>query len=218
MRHFILSGAVSRHPFRMVAATATGQLITQTSLTLLRPSRLTGAAAGTVDLSAIAPAAYERLTLAARTAEETRRCRRRLASGRSATWTHAARNGRMPPHSCPARCRARCRFITCQYWSASRPIINMPRVLLRRHSRHALATIRKAMRAGHGRSLVASSPLPPSGHARRNPTGSHIHRWNLRGRILELGHFVRRRSIHQTDAAFRPHRQGPARRPLIRSK
>ena len=71
----------------------------------------------------------------------------------------------MPPHSCPARCRARRRLITWQCWPAPRLIINLFRLLLRRHWRHPLQRDQEnGARRGMASLWSGLPPLPPAGH------------------------------------------------------
>jgi len=92
MRHFLLPGAVPRHAFGMLETAPKSLLVTPTSLALLHPPSLAGAATGTVNLPAVTPAADERMAAATGAAEETRWHRRRPGAERGRTWTHVARN------------------------------------------------------------------------------------------------------------------------------
>ncbi len=166
MRHFLLPGAVPGHPFGMLAASPKGSLVTPTGITLLDPARFPGTATGAINLASVAPTADNRLTVTAHATKETWRYRRRRISRRDKTWTRRPRNGRMPLHSCPARCRARCRDITCQYWPAPRLVLNPPRLLLRQSSRHTPAKGQKNGRrrvwpaSGRGSAPPAVRPYP----------------------------------------------------------
>jgi len=180
MRHFILPGAISRHPLRMLAPTVRRPLITPTSLPLFDAPRCPGAAGRAINLAAITVAADESQSVTTHAEKETRRRVRRSIEC-DETWTRIAWNGRMPPHSCPARCRARRRFTTWQEWPAPGLVSNLSSVLLQNRARYPWRAAGNQHCAGHGRTLVGATPLPPSGHARHNLSGNHIVKENSRG-------------------------------------
>jgi hypothetical protein len=115
MRHVVLSGAIATGPRGMVHPTAAAGLIPPAGGTLgVAPRRLCTALSA-VNLAAIAVAADENLSLAARTQKQSgsrRRC------GQQRTWTRSAMIGILPRHACSARCGARRRSETWQLRSA----------------------------------------------------------------------------------------------------
>ena len=101
MRHVLLPGAPATRPYRVGQPTATARLVALAGRVPGVISRLLRTAAGAVDLAAVAVAADQHLSAAARTHEQP--SRRRPAR----TWTTSAILGIMPRHACSARCGAR---------------------------------------------------------------------------------------------------------------
>jgi hypothetical protein len=108
MRHILLPGAPAASPRRMVQSTTKARLIAPAGSALGLLSRLSGTAARTVDLAAVAAAADEHLRPAPGTQEQP--ARRLLDSRRVRGWTVAATGGILPRHACSARCGARRRI------------------------------------------------------------------------------------------------------------
>lgn len=105
MRHFLCQGrspsgspsTISRHALGMPAPAPIALLVAPARLALLDAPRRPGAAAGAIDLPAVAVAADHGLTPAAHAVEQPRRSSS-LASPRP--WTSATAEGRTPPHPC----------------------------------------------------------------------------------------------------------------------
>jgi hypothetical protein len=100
MRHVLLLGAPATGTRRMVHPPAAARLVAPAGGALRVLPRLLCTAARTVDLAAVAAAADQHLSLAAR-AHKQPRC---LRLGQCRTWTRAATGGILPRHACPARC------------------------------------------------------------------------------------------------------------------
>ncbi len=115
MRHVVLSGAIATGPRRMVHPTAAAGLVAPPGRALgITPRRLCTALCA-VNLAAIAVAADNNLSLAARAQKQPGRlCRR----GQQRTWTRSATTGILPRHACSARCGARRRTETWPLRSA----------------------------------------------------------------------------------------------------
>jgi len=115
MRHVVLSGAIASGPRRMVHPTAAAGLVAPPGRALgVAPRRLCTALCA-VNLAAIAVAADNNLSLAARAQKQPGRRRRR---GQKRTWTRSATTGILPRHACSARCGARRRSETWPLRSA----------------------------------------------------------------------------------------------------
>jgi hypothetical protein len=110
MRHILLPGAIATGTQRMDDAAAVARLVAPSGRALpIAPGHF-GTAVGTINLTAIAAATDEHLSAATDTQKETGwRCVRAFALR---TWTKSTTSEILPPHSCPARCGARCRYET----------------------------------------------------------------------------------------------------------
>jgi hypothetical protein len=128
MRHVLLLGAPATGTRRMVHPPAAARLVAPAGGALRVLPRLLCTAARTVDLAAVAAAADQHLSLAAR-AHKQPRC---LRLGQCRTWTRAATGGILPRHACPARCGARRRYETWPLRSAPclpiRQVVTAPSV------------------------------------------------------------------------------------------
>ena len=114
MRHVVLSGAIATGPCCMVHPTAAAGLIPPAGRALSVAPRRLCTALRAVNLAAIAVAADENLSLAARTQKQPASRRR----GQQRTWTRSAMIGILPRHACSARCGARRRSETWPLRSA----------------------------------------------------------------------------------------------------
>jgi hypothetical protein len=115
MRHVVLSGAIATGPRRMVHPTAATGLVAPPGCALgVAPRRLCTTLCA-VNLAAIAVAADENLSLAARAQKQPGSRRRRW---QQRTWTRSAMTGILPRHACSARCGARRRSETWPLRSA----------------------------------------------------------------------------------------------------
>ena len=109
MRHFLLSCAVRTRPLGMFAATSMTRLVASASLALRIASRRLSAFLLAVDVAAIAAAADQHLSAAARAQKESPSCIC-LSGFVAQTWTKSATGGILPRHTCSARCGARRRY------------------------------------------------------------------------------------------------------------
>jgi len=100
MRHVLLPGAPATGTRRMVHATAAARLVALAGSALGLMSGILCAAAGTVNLAAVAAAADEHRGLAASAKEPTARGCLRLSAQ---AWTTSATGGILPRHACSAR-------------------------------------------------------------------------------------------------------------------
>ncbi len=116
MRHVLLSGAPVAGTRRMVEPTAAARLVAPARGALRVTPGFPRAAAGTVNLAAVATAADEHLDLAASAQKQPRRPFRRLRL--AGAWTPSATGGILPPHACSAPCGARRRTRTWRFRSA----------------------------------------------------------------------------------------------------
>jgi hypothetical protein len=101
MRHVLLPGAPATGTRRMVHATAAARLVALAGGALGLMSGILCAAAGTVNLAAVAAAADEHRGLAASAKEPTARGCLRLSFAQA--WTTSATGGILPRHACSAR-------------------------------------------------------------------------------------------------------------------
>jgi hypothetical protein len=95
MRHILLLGAPATGPYRMGQAPAAARLVAPTGGTLGVIPGLLRAAAGTIDLTAVAAAANKHLRPTTNTHEQSGR--RLYRRGLAYTWTTTALLGIMPP-------------------------------------------------------------------------------------------------------------------------
>ncbi len=116
MRHVLLPDTPATAARRMGQATAPACLIASASLPLSTVPRLLSAAAGTVNLPAVATAADQHLHPAAATYEQPGRPFRRI--GLRTAWTASAAGGILSRHACSAPCGARRRTRTWRFRSA----------------------------------------------------------------------------------------------------
>jgi hypothetical protein len=116
MRHVLLPRTPATAPRRMGQPTAPACLIALAGHPLGLLPRFLRAAAGTVNLAAVATAADQRLDPAARTQEQPGRAFRQIGLDRA--WTASAAGGILPRHACSAPCEARRRTRTWRFRSA----------------------------------------------------------------------------------------------------
>ena len=112
-----MSCAVRTRALGMFAATSMTRLVASACLALRIASRRLSAFLLAVDVAAIAAAADQHLSVAARAQKESPSCIC-LSGFVTHTWTKSATGGILPRHTCSARCRARRRYETWQLRSA----------------------------------------------------------------------------------------------------
>ena len=156
MRHFFASCPVPACPLGMRATPMAAGLVSRTGGPLASPSGEPAAAAGAIDLAAVAATANQRLSAASRANEQA--CRRcvDMVGTTVDRWTNAAVAPILALHTCPARCGARRRTklpglcaAPCLFFAKDKLLPRQPQRRHGEHHRHAWT-----------RHLTEEPPLP----------------------------------------------------------